>query len=397
VLRGVEYLLNMNLGYKTELGSKVVVVGGGNVAIDVARSALRVPIADEAVNPGINIVTALDIARSAVRFGAKEIHVVCLEGADEMPADAEEIQEANNEGIIFHHRRGPARILGNGARVTGLETIKCSSIFDESGRFNPSFVEGSEIALAADTVILAVGQRSDLSWVQPEDGLTVTPRGTLEIDSTTMATTAEGVYAGGDVAFGPRIAIEAIADGRRAAAGIDSYLRGVGHQPKSVEIVLRTLPRFGREPDYESIPRQEPARLPVGRRVGIAEIEQCFAEEPAQVEASRCLRCWVNTEFHQDAARGTECVLCGGCADVCPEECIELVSTHDLDVDLDLKPELTDEFGACAEAIFDRSQPGTVIIKDETVCIRCGLCALRCPTGTITMQEFQFQEAANDR
>ena len=226
VLRGVDFLLNINMGYRLEIGRRVVVLGGGSVALDVARTALRTGVPEELVDPGINIVTALDVARSAVRFGVKEVHVVSLESMAEMPADPEEIAQAREEGITFHPGRGLQRILGEGAGVTGIETVECSSVFDAQGRFNPTLVEGTELALAADTVILAIGQASDLSFLNAEDGVAVTPRGTIQVEPSTLATTAPGIFAGGDVAFGPRIAINAIADGRRAAAAVHAYLRG---------------------------------------------------------------------------------------------------------------------------------------------------------------------------
>ncbi|MFQ5766535.1 MAG: FAD-dependent oxidoreductase [Acidobacteriota bacterium] len=395
VLKGVDFLLNINMGYRLDLGRRVIVVGGGNVALDVARAAVRTAVPEEAINPALNIVTALDVARSALRFGAKEVHVVSLESHSEMPADPEEIEQAAQEGIIFHPSRGPRRILGESGRVTGLETIRCVSVFDENHRFHPTFEPGSELAMAADSVILAIGQASDLSFVEPEDGLEISRRGTLKTDPETLATTAPGVYAGGDVAFGPRIAITAIADGRRAAASIQAYLEGAGRISSPVEVVLRPLPSFRREPDYEAIPRQQPAILPIDRRVGIAEIESCYEESAARLEASRCLRCWINTVFREDPQRGTECILCGGCAEVCPEACIELVPAGEIDVGSCLKQDVLGELGGGAAGLFAEDASGTAIIKDETICIRCGLCAQRCPTGTITMEEFQIREVAH--
>lgn len=391
VLKGVDFLLNVNMGYRTELGEKVLVIGGGNVAIDVARAALRAAVPTEVVNTRINIVTALDVARSALRFGVKEVHVVCLESSEEMPADADEIEEARREGISFHHRRGPVRILGGSGRVVGLETIECSSVFDAEGRFNPSFVPGTELAMAGDTVILAIGQTSDLSWLRPEDHIAVTSGGTIEVDPESLATTAPGVYSGGDVAFGPRIAISAIADGRRAASSIDAYLRGSSRVAGPIEVDIEPLSGFTREHDFEAVPRQKPPTLPIDRRVGIAEIESCFPEEIARLEASRCFRCWINTVFHEDVTRGTECILCGGCADVCPEDCIEFISADDLSVDPKLRDEIASEFGEAA-GVLDPGVEGAVLLKDETVCIRCGLCARRCPSGTITMQAFHIRE-----
>ena len=401
VLKGVDFLLNINMGYRLEFGRKVLVVGGGNVAVDVARTALRAGIREEAINPTLNIVTALDVARSAIRFGAKEVHIVCLESLAEMPADREEITEAQKEGIAIHPGRGPQRILGENGRVTGLETIECSSVFDAQGRFRPSFVTGTELALSADTVILAIGQASDLSFLQPGDGVAVTSRGTIQVDPATLATSAPEIYAGGDVAFGPRVAINAIADGRKAAASIHASLRGLARAPDPQEVVLQPLPGYTRIPDYEGIPRQRPPVLAIERRIGIAEIEQCFTEAQARREGARCLRCWVNTIFHEDPERGTECILCGGCADVCPEECIEFVPVSEVEADPALREPVLAEHGPPGENLFaawpagEEPSGGTVLIKDETICIRCGLCAERCPAGTITMEQFLLRESTD--
>jgi formate dehydrogenase (NADP+) beta subunit len=393
VLKGVDFLLNVNMGYRVELGQRVLVVGGGNVAVDVARAAIRTPLREEAINPGLNIVTALDVARSAVRFGAKDVHIVCLESLESMPADREEIHEAGREGIEIHAGRGPQRILGEGGRVTGLETIECSAVFDSQRRFNPTFVPGTELAMAADTVVLAIGQACDLSFLKPEDGVQVTGRGTLQVDPKTLATTAPGIYAGGDAAFGPRIAIEAIADGKRAAASIHAYLRGAGVSTRPVEVVLEPLPEYRRKLDYEGVPRQRPPALPIERRIGIAEIEQCFSEKAARLEASRCLHCWVNTTFREDPELGTECILCGTCADVCPEACITFVRPAEIVMEPAQRQDMAAQFGEFAAALLEaESESGTALIKDETICIRCGLCAEHCPSGTIVMEQFHIVE-----
>jgi len=393
VLNSVDFLLNINMGYRVELGSRVVVIGGGNVAVDVARTVTRTAVPEEGVNPGINIITALDVARSALRFGVKEVHVVSLESLEEMPADPEEVRQAMEEGIVFHPQRGPRRILGDDRRVVGLETIQCTSVFDDQGRFNPTFAEGTELAMAADTVILAIGQASDLSFLRPEDGVRTTPRGTIQVNPETLATTVPGIYAGGDVAFGPRTVIDAIADGRRAAASIHAFLRGATEPPEPVQVVLRPLPGYRRELDYEGVTRQKPPVLPIERRIGIAEIEQCFPEETARIEGSRCLRCWINTIFHEDQDRGTECVLCGECADICPEECIEFVPVSEIVADPGLCEALVTELGEAGLVLLEEGGGrGTALIKDETACIRCGLCAERCPAGTIRMEEFVLQE-----
>ncbi|MBI5042726.1 MAG: FAD-dependent oxidoreductase [Nitrospirae bacterium] len=186
VLRGVDFLLNANLGYKVDMGKRVLVVGGGNVAIDVARVAVRKK--KEKIGAAEDITTAIDIARAAVRMGeVEEVHMVCLESREEMPAHEEEVGEAINEGIIIHNSLGPKRIVGKKGVATGLEALKVKSVFDDKGRFNPTFIEGSESVIEADTIVMAIGQTSDLSWIKPKDGIEVTPRNIVVVDPDTLA------------------------------------------------------------------------------------------------------------------------------------------------------------------------------------------------------------------
>jgi formate dehydrogenase beta subunit len=385
VLKGIDYLLNINLGYKVEMGHRVLVIGGGNVALDVARVAARGG-EQENLQRNLSVVQALDVARSAIRFGAREVIVCSLESEREMPAAVDEIEEAGREGIRFLHRVGPKRFVGEEGRVTGVEFRAVSRVFDDQGRFSPEFIEGSESFVPADTVIVAIGQTGDFSFLRPEDGVD-TRGGRIVIDPTTLATTAPGVYAGGDAAFGPRIAINAIADGKRAARSIDERLRG---RPRPdfegiVEIDVHT--RYERVLDFESIPRQKPPTRPIERRIGIAEVEECFSEVQARREGSRCLRCWTNTAFAENPELGTECILCGGCQDICPEDCIEIVPASLVQ----LMPPNAREI---APVLVEGRRAGSVLIKDDEVCIRCGLCAARCPAGTITMQSFHVREEA---
>jgi formate dehydrogenase (NADP+) beta subunit len=386
VLKGVDYLLNVNLGYRVEMGRRVAVVGGGNVALDVARTAAR---GGEDVNRerNLSIVQALDVARSAVRFGAREVTVYCLESEAEMPASGDEVEEAALEGIRFRYRLGPKRLLGRDGRATGIEFLAVSRVFDEAGRFSPTFVEGSETSVEADTVIVAIGQTGDLSFLRTEDGVE-TRHGRIIVDPDTLATTARGIYAGGDAAFGPRIAITAVADGKRAARSIDEHLRGVARPEAEIEVEVDLHGRYERTLDFEGIPRQKPPSKPIERRIGIAEVEECFTERQARLEGSRCLHCWTNTIFEQDAARGTECILCGGCQDICPEDCIEIVPRDRLRSIPASACELT-------PIVIEGERAGSILIKDEETCIRCGLCAARCPVGTITMQSFGAREEAS--
>jgi formate dehydrogenase beta subunit len=380
VLKGIDYLLNVNLGYKVEMGRRVVVIGGGNVALDVARTAAR---SGEAANleRNLSVVQALDVARSAVRFGARDVLVCSLESEIEMPASREEVDEAEREGIRFQHRVGPKRLVGENGVVTGVELLTASRVFDENGRFAPQLVEGSERVVPTDTVIVSIGQTGDLSFLTPEDGVS-NRQGRIVIDPDTLATTAPGIYAGGDAAFGPRIAINAVADGKKAALSIDEHLRGRPRLSEEILVEIDVSHRYERTLDYEGIPRQQPPTRPLSRRIGIAEVEECFGEREARLEGTRCLHCWTNTIFEESPDEGTECILCGGCQDICPEDCIEILPSAAI-------RHLPASARELAPILWEGRQEGSIFIKDEETCIRCGLCAARCPAGTITMQSFR--------
>jgi formate dehydrogenase (NADP+) beta subunit len=403
VLRAIDFLLNVNLGYRVTLGQKVVVIGGGNVAFDVARSVIRQAdqLADmneaelraalrtatgaleeltarEAEVP-TDVRVALDVAREAVRKGVPEVHMYCLESLDEIPAAREEIEEAEKEGIKLHTRFGPKRVVGEDEKVSGIELIKCSRVFDETGRFNPTFIEGSDQIVECDTVVLAIGQAADLSWIRPEDNLKLTPRGTLQTDTSTMATSRPDIFAGGDVAFGPRIIITAVAEGQRAARSIAKFLTGRVPEPPG-KVRITTYPHHTMTPDYEKLERRLPPTLPLDRRIGIAEVEKDYPQADARTQGIRCLKCHISPVFD-----GDKCILCGACADVCPEYCFNLVDVADLKGDENLQAAVIARYGKMPE----RGEQGA-IIKDETRCIRCGLCAARCPTGAITMERVEF-------
>jgi NADPH-dependent glutamate synthase beta subunit-like oxidoreductase len=412
VITGTDFLLNVNLGYQFSIGKRVAVIGGGNVAMDVARTALRQQqrqtldalsssvLPDQLTEPERDVVMKelMDVTRTAMRLGAREVNMVCLESREEMPAFEEEIEEAELEGLKIRASRGPKRFVGEDNKLAGLETVHCTSVFDAQHRFSPVFAPGTESVLACDTAILAIGQTSDLSFLAPQDGIETTRQGTVKIDPQTLMTTAPGIFAAGDIAFGPRLIISAVADGKKAAEEIDRYLRGPAWKPKPRYVQITVLDDHQMAQEYDEYARLSVPTIALDRRTGIAEVEVGYTEEQARLEATRCLKCWINTIFEGNEAEGTECILCGGCVDVCPENCLELVPLSQLRIP-ETETRKIQESLASDPITLQHLTPdelpdgeGSVMVKDETICIRCGLCAQRCPAHTITMEGFEVYD-----
>jgi ferredoxin len=311
------------------------------------------------------------------------VHCLVVEDRHEMLADPIEVEEAAAEGVVIHNHVAPKRILGANGHARAIETLGVVQAFDERGRFNPQLAPNSEKIWECDSVIVAIGQSGELDWVQPGDGLAITPRGTLKIDPETLATTATGVYAGGDIAFGPRLIINAVADGQHAARGIHAYLQNV--QPRRVRkgfftpLRKQEYPQLGPLRDYLRWPRRQPPMLPTNRRIGVSQVEIGFDEELAREQGGRCLICSINPIFD-----GELCIMCNGCVDVCPMDCLKLVSRSEIST--------PDHVAAWIDRHFDPLQPASAMLLDSTLCIRCGLCAARCPTEAVKMETFRFTE-----
>lgn len=389
VIKAIDFLLNVNRGYRVAVGQRVVVVGGGLVALDAARTAVRVLLegGQQAAEAGTEVRVALDAAREARRRGALEVTVVSLEQLEEMPAmrsvqGREEMDVTRDEGIDFMPGWGPKRIVGKKGRASGIELIRCATVFDDNGRFNPRFVAGSEQLVRADTILLAIGQRSDYSFLRPEDGIDLTPAGMIKVDAETLATTAAGIFAGGDGAFPPGMLITAAEHGKRAAASIDAYFAG-GRRQVTMHIVAEelALDTYRMPERYDQLARAVPV-VPVDRRTGITEVEECYSEEQAKQQADRCLSCHVHPIYNRDL-----CVLCARCADICPEHCISFVPVESL--------ALAASDASTVAALAPADVPSTAFLYADERCIRCGLCAIRCPTAAITMERFRFEEVSN--
>lgn len=297
VIGGVEFLRKYTLKEEVQIGKKAVVIGGGNVAMDVARSALR--------------------------LGAESVELVCLEKRDEMPAWEREVEEGLEEGLVFHNSWGPKQFIGADGKVSGVQFKRCTSVFDAEGRFNPAYDEEDLMELSCDTVLVAIGQTSDGPFLQ-ETGLELAPGGRIKTDPDTLATSREGVFAGGDAALGPATFVQAVAHGRRAALSIHSYLeygglREVEAKEKPVDKALTETEKRRARP----IERGRMAMCaPEERKKSFDQIELGFTEDMAKAEGQRCLSCGV-------------CCQCGECVRKCGPQAIDLNDrerVRDLDV-----------------------------------------------------------------
>jgi NADH-quinone oxidoreductase subunit F len=267
---GLRFLRDVKVGKQVRVGHKVAVIGGGNVALDAARTALR--------------------------LGADEVNIFYRRSREEMPVTEVEYDEAVVEGLGINFLVSPTRIASDNWKVTGLQCIRMQlGEMDSSGRRRPVPILGSEFFAEADTVIAAVGQAPDLSFLPPDSALERTRWETLAVDSNTLSTNVPGVFAGGDFVTGPGMVIDAIAAGRRGALAIDKYLKAdtsrVEMYDLKTEVIVESVTKVEEEA-WEAQPRLEVPTLPTEKRKhSFEEIELCFSEDKAKYEAKRCLRC----------------------------------------------------------------------------------------------------------
>lgn len=370
VYGGVDLLRAVSLGEQMDIGREVVVIGGGNVAYDVARTVVR--------------QIAFDTARTAARLSeTSRVHLTSLESLEEMPADTIEIIEGDEEGIERHNGWGPVEIeRDSDGKVTGVVFRKCLSVYDENKRFAPVFDDNEKKTLFCDTVLLAVGQAPALSFL--EDGgsdVEMMRPGWPKVDPTNLTTTADGVFVTGDLAHGTRLLIDAVASGKKVARSVYQHITRRELEADSVTAHI-ILERYRRERGYESLRRVAVSVIHPEERLTNPNnvVEKGYSSEEAMREASRCLDCGVTPVFD-----GVRCVLCGGCADVCPTECLKLVSLADIELFNDLSTAIENTLGTEADL-----NENSAILKDEDRCIRCSLCAMRCPVDAITMERVTF-------
>lgn len=360
---GVDFMRKANLGEPLEVGRDVVVIGGG--------------------------YTAMDCSRTSLRYGAERVSIVYRRTRSELVVDEEELGETEREGVRMEFLASPLEIIGENGRVKAVRFIRNKlGEPDASGRRSPIPIPGSEFVIPADTVIPAVGQAADLSFLPAETNFEI-GRGRIRVDPATYATNVRGVFACGDFVTGPTTLIEAAGHGKKCAYAIDRYLSGQTEVTVTPKVKVTSSWRHEMPEFYDVLPRQHVPMAPVAERFPSTEptvnfttpVELGYTTTEAVAEATRCLMCNYNIWF--DPFR---CVLCGACADVCPEGVIHMVDINQLKSEGYL-PELEEAYGW---------ENGAAMVLDEERCIRCALCVKRCPFDAITMERFELQEVSSD-
>ena len=371
---GIDWLMSVAFEHTSKIGKKVVVLGGGN--------------------------TAMDCCRTAKRLGGEDVKVIVRSPFDEMKASPWEIEDAQNEDIEILNNHVPERFLVENGKLTGIVFQKVKPEYDETGRRKLVPTGDDPVVVACDDVLCAIGQENHFPWIERDIGLEFDEWDMPVVDRTTFQSTNPRVFFGGDAAFGPENIIWAVAHGHQAAISIDQFCQSKDVNERPAPDVTLISQKMGmHEWSYHNdISNEERYAVPHAEKVSALkdiklEVELGFDERMAFEEAMRCLNCDVQTVFED-----VKCIECDACVDICPVDCINFIKNgEETDVRSRLRvPALDDDQSLY---VSDTLPTGRIMVKDEDVCLHCGLCAERCPTAAWDMSQFLLKEgqAKNQR
>lgn len=365
---GIDWLASVSFGHVTQIGKRVIVLGGGN--------------------------TAMDCCRSARRLGGDDVKVIVRSGFEEMKASPWEKEDAMHEGIPILNYHVPKSFVHDGGRLTGMNFEVVRAEYDAQGQRKLVPTGEPDVFFPCDEVLIAVGQENAFPWMERDCGIAFDRWGLPQLDKSTFQSTLPHVFFGGDSAYGPKNIITAVAHGHEAAISIDKLLHGENPRLRPAPTVNLMSQKMGiHEWSYHNetsvdarfrVPWAEAEKALASIRV---EVELGFDAATAFKEAQRCLNCDVQTVFNQSA-----CIECDACVDICPMDCITFTADGD---EPDLRQRLKAPALNLAQDLYVSGElkTGRVMVKDEDVCLHCGLCAERCPTGAWDMQKVLFKSA----
>jgi formate dehydrogenase (NADP+) beta subunit len=365
---GIDWLSNVSFGHIDKIGRRVIVLGGGN--------------------------TAMDCCRTSRRLGADDVKVIVRSGFEEMKASPWEKEDATHEGIPILNYLVPKEFTHWNGRLTGVTFEKVVAKYDEKGRRSLVSSGEPDQHFECDDVLVAIGQENAFPWIERDAGLEFDRWGMPKVDSVTMQSSIPNVFFGGDAAFGPKNIIWAVAHGQQAAISIDKLLNGEDVSERPPPMVTLASQKMGiHEWSYNNevsndLRYKVPLRaLDVALKDVKLEVELGFDRKQGFLETERCLNCDVQTVFTHDL-----CIECDACVDICPVDCITFTENG---TEEDLRGRLNAPAKNLTQDLYisDALKTGRIMAKDEDVCLHCGLCAERCPTGAWDMRKFLLDMA----
>jgi NADPH-dependent glutamate synthase beta subunit-like oxidoreductase len=365
---GIDWLASVSFGHVTSVGKKVIVLGGGN--------------------------TAMDCCRSALRLGSSDVKVIVRSGYEEMKASPWEKEDAIHEGIPFINYHVPKTFEHKDGQLVGMTFEVVKAVYDDKGRRNLVPTGEPDAYFECDTVLLAVGQENAFPWIEQDLGIQFNQWGLPELNKTTHQSTLAKVFFGGDAAFGPKNIITAVAHGHEAAVSIDLFLnaKSVDVRPSPITNLMSQKMGIHEWSYHNDVSNDTRFKVPWAKAEKVLasikiEVELGFDAATAFKEAHRCLNCDVQTVFTHET-----CIECDACVDICPMDCLSITANADEE---ELRHHLKAPATNMDQDLYVSTglKSGRVMVKDEDVCLHCGLCAERCPTGAWDMQKFLLNTA----